>query len=343
MPHSLPSTLIAPRFPGGQQIEFLERPTPEPGPGEVLIRVAANVLCGSDGYAYRDGCPVTPGHEVTGEIVAVGPGGSVQPGANGVVFLMQYCGACRSCGVSATNQCLSKRGDIGFNRDGGYQPYIVVGENTFYQTDLRGRDATLLLDVMGTGGHAISRAQLVHKDMENAVIIGAGPVGLAVLCMLKIRMGADFPVAISDVTPYRLKLAEQLGGVPINVSEGPLLAGLQKAGFGWMDAAFDSAGRTEAREEAMQVLAPRGVMVLVGHGGSIAIDASFGLIIPERAVLGSEYFRFDEFAANYDALQQHRSYLNQIITHVYPQDGLREAFRLFFSGQSGKIAIEHHA
>ena len=109
-----------PRFVGGRKIEFGEKPVPTPGPGELLIRVRANALCGSERPQYFDGTPVTPGHEAVGEVARAGPETCTKAGTPGAIFLMDYCGTCRSCRLGATNQCLSKRGDMGFNRDGGY-------------------------------------------------------------------------------------------------------------------------------------------------------------------------------------------------------------------------------
>ena len=86
--------------------------------------------------------------------MATGPDTTTAIGTPGVVFLMGFCGACRSCQRGATNQCLVKRADMGFTHDGGYGPYELIHENIFFPIDA-GRplsEATLLLDIMGTGG-----------------------------------------------------------------------------------------------------------------------------------------------------------------------------------------------
>ena len=134
---------------------------------------------------------MTPGHEAAGTVVATGPGTHTPVGTTGVVFLMDFCGECRSCRLGFTNQCLQKRGDMGFNRDGGYGQYELVHENTFFPVpdEFSPTEATLLLDVMGTGGHAIERCQLMRPDIESLLVVGAGPIGLAVLAMAKIVIG----------------------------------------------------------------------------------------------------------------------------------------------------------
>lgn len=119
---TVPSTMAVPVFAGEGRIDWAERPVPEPGPGQLLVRVAANAVCGTDRRQYRFGSPITPGHEAAGTVVASGDGAAVGDGARGVLFLMGYCGRCRSCWLGHTNQCLDKRGDLGFERDGGYAP-----------------------------------------------------------------------------------------------------------------------------------------------------------------------------------------------------------------------------
>jgi threonine 3-dehydrogenase len=90
----------------------------------------------------------------------------------------------------------------------------------------------------------------------------------------------------------------------------------------------------------MSALAQRGALVCVGHGEGIALEVSPDLIAPERSVLGSEYFRYDEMAANLVRLREHRTYLAQIVTHRFGVEDVRRAFELFYAGETGKVVIE---
>jgi threonine 3-dehydrogenase len=331
-----------PRFAGSGKIEFGEKPEPAPGPGELLIQVTANALCGSERGQFTRGTDVTPGHEAVGVVVAAGPGAATPVGTQGAIFLMDYCGDCRSCRLGFTNQCLQKRGDMGFNRDGGYGPLEVVPETIFFPVpgDVTGVEATLLLDIMGTGGHALQRAALVRPDIESLLITGAGPIGLGVLAMARLRFGPAVPILISDYVPFRLRLADSLGGLPIDLNATGLADGLRQHGFPRVDAAFDTTGRQEARRQALDSLEQRGVLVCIGHGEGLPLEVSRDLIAPERAVLGSEYFRFDELPGNLALLRDHRGYLAQIITHRLPVADIQRAFELFFQGETGKVVIE---
>ncbi|MDQ5819042.1 MAG: alcohol dehydrogenase catalytic domain-containing protein [Actinomycetota bacterium] len=248
--------MVVPRFVGKGEIGFEERPVPAPGPGQLLVRVRANALCGSERGQFFGGSEVTPGHEAAGVVAEAGPETRAAAGTAGVIYLMDYCGECRSCTLGFTNQCLNKRGDVGFNRDGGYGPYGLVNENVFFPTgeDIPPEEATMLLDVMGTTRHAIERGLRVREDVLSLGIAGAGPVGLGALAMAKILLGQDMPVIISDFVPYRLDLARGLGGKVIGLRKGTAAEGVRDHGLETLDMAIDTSGKRAARRSYLEVL-----------------------------------------------------------------------------------------
>ncbi len=332
-----------PRFTGNGKIEMGTQAVADPGPGQLLIQVKANALCGSELPQFFNGSDVTPGHEAAGIVVAAGTGTQTPVGTPGVVFLMDFCGECRSCKLGFTNQCLNKRADMGFNKDGGYGVFELVNENIFFSVpaELPMTEATLLLDIMGTGGHAIARGQVVHPDIQSVLVAGAGPIGLGVAAMVRILLGEQTPVFITDMVRYRLDLAEQLGALPINLSTSSISDGLRFHGFDSADLAIDTSGKGVARQGCLDVLAQRGVLVCVGHGEGLEVKVSPQLIATERAILGSEYFAFSELSTNLGLLRTHQSYLSQIITHRFGIDEIQHAFELFFgAGETGKVIIE---
>ena len=339
---NIPKSAIYPRFTGGKVIEFVEKTVPSAGHGQLLIQSKANALCASDLGAYHNGAKVTSGHEAAGIVVSAGQGTSTSVGTPGVIFLMDFCGECRSCRLGLTNQCLAKRADYGFSNDGGYGPFMLINENVFFAIDsnIPLAEATLLLDIMGTGGHSIKRGLLVHPDVQSLLITGSGPIGLGILAMAKLTFGSDFPVLITDMVAYRLDLAEKLGGLPINIEKESLSEGLKRHGFKNVDMAIDSSGKSMARREALDSLAKRGVLVCVGHGQDLLLNTSPDLIAPERAVLGSEYFCYNEFQNNLEYLRNNRDYLGQIITHRFNVSDIEEAFKIFINQNTGKVILE---
>ena len=332
----MPHTASAPTFPGKGEIRLVQRTYRDPGEGELLISPRANAICGTDRGMFLDGVAHVPGHETAGVVVSAGPGTTIPVGTRGVVYLMDFCGRCRSCLIGATNQCLAKRGDMGINVDGGYGPFEVVHESNFFpiSDDIGFETATMLLDVMGTSSHAIGRAQLVRPDIESVYIAGAGPIGLGLVVMAKLRLGADLPVYISDISPWRLNFAESFGAIPVNAADPSALHAV-----GRPDVAFDASGKEVARRAALDILAQRGALVCVGHGEGISLRVSDDLIAPEHAVLGSEYFRYDELAGSLELLQEHSDVISRVITHTFPIEDLDAAFAAFLSGETGKVVV----
>jgi threonine dehydrogenase-like Zn-dependent dehydrogenase len=341
-PVEIPDRAPAPRFTGRGQIDAWEREVPRPGPGELLLAIRANAICGSDRHQWDEGSDVVPGHEAAGVVIAAGDRTATPIGTPGVVFLMDFCGECRSCRAGATNQCFAKRADMGFTRDGGYGPFELIHESNFFPVpdDLPLAEATLLLDVMGTTGHAIDRARLLVPEIRSVAVSGAGPLGLGFTVVARLLLGPDVPVVIADVQPARLALVEDLGGRTVDLRRGSLAEGLRVHGLVDVDVAIDTAGRAVSRRALLDVSAKRGVVVCVGHGEGLDLTVSQDLIAPERGILGSEYFRFDEFPRNLALLLAHRDELTPIISHCFPVVELAHAFELFMSGATGKVVVE---
>lgn len=339
------TTARAPFLTGGGRVEFVDRDYPAPGPGELLIAPRANAICGTDRHFWLDGGAVVNGHETSGVVVEAGSDTTTPVGTSGVVFLMDFCGSCRNCRDGATNQCLAKRRDMGMTHDGGFGPYELVHESTFFAVpDDAGIDhatATMLLDVMGTSGHAIARARSVRPDIESVYISGAGPIGLGLLVMSKLVLGDDVPVYISDVSAWRREFAATFGGTPVDATDPAAIE--RVADRARPDVAFDASGREVARRAALDVLAQRGVLVCVGHGEGLRLDASSDLIAPEHAVLGSEYFRFDEMPRNLELLRDNTAYVARVITHRFPVADIDRAFELFLAGETGKVVVEQES
>lgn len=333
-------TALAPHFLGGGKIAFAERNVPEPGPGELLLKVEANALCGTDREQYFRGSDVVPGHEAAGSVIAAGPDTAVAEGTRGAVYLMDYCARCRSCLLGHTNQCLAKRNDMGFTADGGYGPYELVSATNFFPVpdSVSAVDATLLLDVMGTSGHALELLARAREDISSLYIGGGGPIGLGLLVMAKIKLGSDTPVYISDISPWRLNFAASLGGIPVDAADDAAVWALPE-----IDAAVDSTGKEPARRAALNALGRRGVLACVGHGEGLTLSVSEDLIATERTIMGSEYFRYNEMATNLDILQRHREELAKIITHQMPVRDLVAAFELFLAGETGKVVVVQDA
>ncbi|CAA9572154.1 MAG: hypothetical protein AVDCRST_MAG49-3740 [uncultured Thermomicrobiales bacterium] len=282
---------------------------------------------------------MTPGHEVSGTVVEVGAGATVAVGARGVVFLVAYCGECRMCHAGGRGACIAKRGMVGFDRDGGFAEYVAVPERCFLPVDDRIAldDAALLLDATGTALHALRRAGATARPPESALVMGAGPVGLG--CVLALRATGVREVLAVDIAPFRLAFAERLGARPV-AGGAEAVDGVRRLLPGGPPLVIEASGNPAGQRQALDLLAPGGTMVAVGHTRvPLEVWTSRDLIQSEKTILGSEYFDPGEFGPNQQLVLDGRLDPAALITHRFPLAEIEEAYRLFWAGETGKVLI----
>ena len=329
-------------FRGEGSITVEDAPIPILGPGELLVRVHACALCGSDRGAWERGSAATPGHEIAGVVVGAGSGATIPLGSKGAIFLVAYCGECARCSAGSRGACLEKAGMIGFDRDGGFAEFVAVPERCFLPLDpaLSWEDGVMLLDVTGTPMHALRRAGALDPPPPSALVIGAGPVGMGAVVALR---GVGVPRVLAvDLSPFRRAFAERLGAEAI---EGGDAAGdaVRERLPGGPPLVVEASGSPAGQRQALDLLAPGGTLVLVGHSREpLELWGSRDLIAQERTILGSEYFDDREFEGNQRLILEGRLAPSRVITHRLPLDRLEEAYELFWGGETGKVLIYPH-
>ncbi len=334
-----PPRMRVARFLGEGRIAVDEAPVPVPGPGELLVKVHACALCGSERGAWQNGSATIPGHEGSGTVVAGGPGAISPVGTRGALYLVAYCGRCRMCRRGQTGACLDKEKMIGFSHDGAYAEYVVVPERCLLPTgDLPLDAANMLLDVVGTTVHAVRRSGLDPATVAAAGVMGVGPIGLGSIATLRaLGVGQVFAV---DVVPYRLALAERLGAVALDArSVDPVEETRRRMPEG-LDLVIEATGHPTAQRQAIEIAAADGRVIIVGHSqGVLELRTSRDLIVQQKALIGSEYFGVDEFPHNLRLVLDGVLDPLPIITHRYPLERIEEAFETFWSGQTGKVLV----
>jgi (R,R)-butanediol dehydrogenase / meso-butanediol dehydrogenase / diacetyl reductase len=237
---------------GDVRLEAVPRP-PAPGPGEVLLRVRAAGICGSDALEFRSGPvlaspPVTLGHEFAGEVVAVGSGVALPIGSLVACGAGMSCGECRPCRSGRTNLCTSYA-TLGFHRDGGLAELCVAPADICIEVDLPARVAALA-QPMAIAVHALRRGRV--EPGEEALVIGAGGVG-AFLTYALARSGAR--VTVVDLDERRLEVASTLGAAhTARDLPDPLVATV----------VFEVSGARAPLERAVAALPRGGRVVIVG-------------------------------------------------------------------------------
>ncbi len=340
MSDSIPDTMRVARFLGEGRIALESRPVPLPGQGEVLLRVHACATCGSDRHAWEHGSAITPGHEGSGTVVATGPGTTIPIGTRGAVYLVAYCGSCRMCRRGETGACLRKERMIGFTHDGAYADCMVAPERCVLPID-RDMDldnANMLLDVLGTTFHAIRRSRLAPEQIGAACIMGAGPIGLgAILALRGLGVSAIYAV---DVNPLRLDMAAKLGAHVLDGRDGQVVQRIRALLPDGPDFVLEATGNQAAQRQAIDMVAADGPVVVVGHSPNpFEVRSSADLISQEKMLIGSEYFGVAEFAVNLALLRAGRVDPLPVITHRMPLDQIEDAFKLFWSGMTGKVLV----
>lgn len=194
------------------QVALLDRPPSEPGSGEVMIAVRASGICHTDidvlHARYGPGkFPVVPGHEYAGEIIALGQDVSeLAVGDRVVVDPNIGCGACRACRRGNSNLC-DNLGAYGVTRDGGFAGQSIVRASNLIPIGGLDFSVAALAEPMGCALNGVSA--LNPRDEDEALIFGAGPIGLLIGIALKARGLSR--VAFVDIDPARLELAEGFG------------------------------------------------------------------------------------------------------------------------------------
>ena len=241
-------------------------PRPHPGPGEVLVRIEACGICGSDRHMLRGefptALPVTLGHEFSGIVEAVGQGvSSVPPGARVTGDPNISCGTCPACRAGRTNLCPELTA-IGVFRDGGFAEYVVMPEGQAYVLPAALRpEHGAFCEPIGCCLHAIDVARIQAGD--SVVVLGGGVIGMLMVQLAR-RAGAGQVVLSTRQAPRRA-LAEQLGASATVDASGDVVEAITGVGGllpGGGDVVIECAGVAETFTQA-----PR----LARRGGSIVV------------------------------------------------------------------------
>jgi L-iditol 2-dehydrogenase len=278
------------RGPGDVVVE--ERPVPEPGHGEVLVRVSSVGVCGSDTHYYDHGrigrfvveSPLVLGHEAAGEVAAVGPDVlsprvgqrvSIEPGVPDLT--------CEQCLAGRYNLCPGMRFFATPPIDGAFAEYVVVHSAFAHPVpeDISD-DAAALLEPLSVGIWACRKGGVTAGS--RVLITGAGPIGL-VSTQAALAFGAT-DVVVSDVNPARLTLAEDLGATEVVDVRTASVTDLARP----PTVLLECSGHPAATAQAIRALAPAGRAVLVGMGGDeLPLPLS---VVQERELEVTGTFRY---------------------------------------------------
>src|SRR3954465_9491988 len=281
-------------LPGDRRVEVREVPDPTPGERQLVVRMRASTICGSDlraiyrehlgrgPEAYRD---VIAGHEPAGEVVEIGAGcRRFTVGDRVLVYHISGCGLCADCRSGYMIGCTSplraayrwqrRGGPPDHQRDGGHADYLLADEQTCIALpdELSYLDGATVACSLGTAYEALTRAGTSGRDA--VLVVGLGPVGLGAGLLAR-ALGAA-PVVGVDVSLERLELARRLGAVDATVSAGDDAADavLELTAGARCEGTIDCSGGEAGRRTALAPPRRFGRCVLVGEGGGLRLEVS---------------------------------------------------------------------
>ena len=327
-------------------IWMVEKPRPEPGHNDVLIKISKTAICGTDMHIFNwdewsqktipEGMHV--GHEFVGKIVEKGEGvrglevGQRVSGEGHIT-----CGHCRNCRAGRRHLCNFTEG-VGVNRDGAFAEYLCIpADNVFPIPDDISDELASIFDPFGNAAHTALSFDLVGEDV---LITGAGPIGIMAVAICK-HVGAR-NVVITDVNEYRLALARELGATrAVNVAKEDLNEVMKELnmveGF---DVGLEMSGNGRAFEQMLEAMNHGGKIALLGIPSSDTVidwnQVIFkGLVI--KGIYGREMY---ETWYKMASMLQSGLDISAIITHSLPIDEFQKGFEIMGSGQSGKVILD---
>ncbi len=252
-------------FDAPQAIRMADVAKPVPGPGEALVKVKAAGLCAGDLYIYtgknpyvsypRIGC-----HEIAGVVEAYGPGATgAAPGTRVVIDPFIGCGHCYPCRIGKRN-CCANLTIIGIHREGGFADYVTApAQNLNSIPDSLSDFEAAFAEPVAIGVQGCRRGEVTAED--SVLVLGAGPIGLAVVEVAQAR-GAT--VYATDISPDRLATAAQLGAIPIEGGEGLLDRVLALTSGEGMPVVMEATGAVPAMQQTIDLVAAGGRIVILG-------------------------------------------------------------------------------
>jgi threonine dehydrogenase-like Zn-dependent dehydrogenase len=344
-------TMQAAYLPGDSTTELREIAVPEPGHGEVLLRMKASTICGSDirciyhehlGKGPEGYQGVVAGHEPAGQIIKAGPGcRRFREGDRVIVYHISGCGVCNDCRRGYMISCTSEkyRRAYGWQRDGGMADYLLAEEKDLIELpdELSYSDGAQVACGFGTVYEALEKIGISGND--TVLITGLGPVGLATGALCR-KLGAERIIG-TDVLAERRDLAVKMGlcdhvlaAGPENVTEIRDLT----AGRG-VEKAIDCSANADARAVAVRATRKWGKIALVGEGGSMTVNPSPDMIHDQKTVYGSWVTSTWLMEELVERLVRWNLHPADLITHRFPLECVGEAYSLMSSGRCGKVAV----
>ncbi len=344
MPKTMRAVVKASPAPG---LQVAEVPIPTPKPDEVLVKVRAASICGTDLHIYnwdpwaasRVHPPVVVGHEVCGEVVD--RGAMVRsPEIGDFVSLESHviCNTCSYCRTGMGHLCANTR-LIGVDRDGGFAEYIAIAAQNAWPNP---PDLPLEIAVLQENfGNAVHTAFAVDLRAKKVLVTGCGPVGLMTIAVAR-AIGAR-AIYATDLSRFRIDFARRMGAdLALHATQDPVIEAVRDATDGeGVDVLLEMSGAPSAIDQGFQLLKPGGEVALLGVApGPFEFDWNHHIVFKGATVVGVTGRRLWQtwFQAR-GLIRSGAVDLSPMVTHRFRLDQFDQAFSTMASGESGKVML----
>jgi D-arabinitol dehydrogenase (NADP+) len=327
-----------------RELSIRDTPDPEPGPNEVLVRVAACGICGTDQHIYEGdffpSYPLIGGHELAGEVIALGPQKietALRAGDRVAVDPSLFCGTCFFCQRAQGNHCLNWNA-IGVTRDGGFADYVVAPTANVYPVGDMEYEVAAFIEPISCVVYGLQRLRLPLG--ANALIYGAGPIGLLMLQL--VRHGGASTIAVVDMKGEKLSLARTLGAHETVLGGGAstdtALTEIAPLGF---DVVIDCTGVPSVVEHMFTHVRKNGKLLFFGVNppdARISISP-FDVYSRDLEIFGSFALRYT-FHDAVALLESGAVDVKPLLSDRFPIERFPEALELAGSGEAFKVQIQ---
>jgi len=327
-----------------KHIEIQELPDPKPAPHEVLVRVVACGVCGTDVHIYagqlKQGVkpPVVLGHEIAGVVDAVGPNvGNVKVGQNVAIDPVITCGSCQYCHQARPNLCPDMT-TIGYVRNGGYAQFTVAPATHVYPLSPNTPpQATILVETLACVLNGYDK--LSPRPGRSAMILGAGTVGL--LWNQLLRKSPVTKLIQSEPVAFRRRRAQQLGAdLTVDPTKDDLAAKVLQTDPEGIDYIIDASGDPQAVAEGIRLVKKGGTFIIFGvcpADGQAAINPH-DIYQKEMRIIGSKMPPYSLHRAA-EMIQAGMIDYEKLVTDTLPLARLPEALDMFHTARDRQIKI----
>ncbi len=325
-------------FTGPRTFEMMDLEVPSIEDDEVLVRVRAVGACGSDFHGFtgesgRRYPGMVMGHEISGEIARLGSSVTeYHLGDHVVIQPIQSCGECLVCREGKTSVCLNKR-MVGVNMDqvGGLCEYIPIHRKNICLIDKKiPFEIAALAEPLAVGSGAVARAQL--KENCTIAIVGAGMIGMSILLM--VARYRPSKVFIIDMKENKLKVAENLGAIPVNfMKDKPEQVLLDQTGGLGVDVTFEAVGLNSSVATSIQVTRVGGEIVWVGNMAPEVSIPMQEIVTKARTIKGVYCYEDEDFRSAALFIGENPHLVERFVNTTVPLEKTEELFRELSEGK----------